>query len=55
MAVFKKERSSVERASSGRKIFSWERYFRGAACGILYLSIQLFCNTLEFIKKERIF
>jgi len=37
------------------RFFSWKRYFRGAACGILYLSIQLFCNTLEFIKKERIF
>lgn len=51
----KKEFSFVTRESSEKKIFFMKEMFTDIACGILYLSIRPFCNTLEFIKKERIF
>lgn len=51
----KKEFSFVTRESSEKKIFFMKEMFTDIVCGILYLSIRPFCNTLEFIKKERIF
>lgn len=55
MAVLKRKGALWKECLPEVRFLSWEKYFQGAACGILYLSIQLFCNTLEFIKKERIF
>ena len=51
----KKEFSFVTRESSEKKIFFMKEMFTVTTRGIIYLSIRRFCNTLEFIKKERIF